>query len=54
MRERRIARDTIYHIFVIAFGLLMIYPVVWMILSSFKLKSEILGADAPPRPGDGL
>ena len=50
MRERRIARDVIYHVFVILFGLLMIYPVVWMILSSFKLKSEILGADAPFLP----
>ena len=50
MRERRIARDTIYHIFVIAFGLLMIYPVLWMILSSFKLKSEILGSKAPFLP----
>ncbi|MBQ3667870.1 MAG: carbohydrate ABC transporter permease [Clostridia bacterium] len=50
MRERRIARDVIYHVFVILFGLLMIYPVVWMILSSFKLKSEILGSDAPFLP----
>ena len=50
MRERRIARDTIYHLFVIAFGLLMIYPVLWMILSSFKLKSEILGSNAPFLP----
>ena len=47
MRERRILRDVLYHLFVIAFGLLMIYPVIWMILSSFKLKSEILGAEAP-------
>ncbi len=47
MRERRILRDAIYHLFVIAFGLLMIYPVIWMIISSFKLKSEILGTDAP-------
>ena len=47
MRERRIARTVIYHIFVVAFGLLMIYPVIWMIISSFKLKSEILGSNAP-------
>ena len=47
MRERRILRDVIYHIFVVAFGLLMIYPVIWMIISSFKLKSEILGTEAP-------
>ena len=47
MRIRRIAKDTFYHLFVIAFGLLMIYPVIWMILSSFKMKSEILGNNAP-------
>ena len=46
MRTKRIIKDTIYHLFVIAFGLLMIYPVVWMILSSFKIKSEILGNNA--------
>ena len=50
MRERRILRDTLYHLFVIAFGLLMVYPVLWMILSSFKLKSEILGSNAPFLP----
>ena len=46
MRTRRIIKTVIYHVFVIIFGLLMIYPVVWMILSSFKLKSEILGPNA--------
>ena len=50
MRERRIVRDTLYHLFVIAFGLLMVYPVLWMILSSFKMKSEILGGKAPFLP----
>ena len=50
MRTRRIVKDTIYHLFVIAFGLLMIYPVIWMILSSFKMKSEILGNNAPFLP----
>lgn len=50
MRTRRIVKDTIYHLFVIAFGLLMIYPVIWMILGSFKMKSEILGNNAPFLP----
>ena len=50
MRNRRIIQDTVYHIFVIAFGLLMVYPVLWMILSSFKLKSEILGNNVPFLP----
>ena len=38
--------NIVYHLFVVAFGLLMIYPVVWMILSSFKIKTEILGNNA--------
>ena len=37
MRTRRIVKTTIYHVFVVLFGLLMIYPVFWMILCSFKL-----------------
>lgn len=46
MRTRRIVKDIFYHLFVVALGLLMIYPVVWMILGSFKIKSEILGPKA--------
>lgn len=46
MRTKRILKMTLYHLFVIAFGLLMIYPVLWMILGSFKMKSEILGPKA--------
>lgn len=47
MKTKRQIRTTIYHIFVVVFGLLMIYPVIWMVLSSFKMKSEILGNNAP-------
>lgn len=47
MRTKRTIRDICYHIFVVLFGLLMIYPVIWMILSSFKMKTEILGNNAP-------
>lgn len=32
----------IYHIFVIIFGFIMIYPVLWMISGSFKDNAEIL------------
>lgn len=32
----------IYHVFVIAFGIVMIYPVLWMISGSFKDNAEIL------------
>lgn len=54
MRTKRIVIDTIYHIFVVAFGLLMIYPVIWMILSSFKIKSEILGPKATFLPSQWI
>lgn len=33
---------TIYHAFVVIFGFLMIYPVLWMISGAFKDNSEIL------------
>lgn len=46
MKQRRIIKTTLYHFFVIAFGVIMLYPVLWMILSSFKIKSEILGTKA--------
>ena len=50
MKAKKNARTILYHAFVIIFGLIMIYPVIWMILSSFKTKSEILGANAPFLP----
>lgn len=34
--------SVLYHIFVLAFGFLMVYPVLWMISGSFKGNAEIL------------
>ncbi len=34
-------RHSLTHIFIIAVGLLMIYPVVWMVVSSFKTNNAI-------------
>jgi len=34
-------RTTIYHAFVIFFGLVMIYPILWTVASSFKDESEV-------------
>ncbi|MCL2244888.1 MAG: carbohydrate ABC transporter permease [Treponema sp.] len=31
----------IYHIFMIAFGIVMLYPILWMIVSSFKPTEQI-------------
>lgn len=33
---------TCYHIFIILFGFIMVYPVLWMIVGSFKNNDEIL------------
>lgn len=42
MKVKKITQKTIYHLFVILFGFIMIYPVLWMISGSFKDNSEIL------------
>lgn len=36
-----VVRHTMTHLFIIALGLLMIYPIVWMIVSSFKPNNMI-------------
>ena len=36
-----LVRHTLIHLFIIALGLFMIYPVVWMIVSSFKPNNMI-------------
>ena len=41
MKDRTAARHTLTHLFIIALGLLMIYPVLWMIVSSFKPNNMI-------------
>lgn len=52
MKENKIARKIIYHLFVIAFGFMMIYPVFWMISGSFKDNSEILRGGLSLFPGE--
>ena len=41
MKTRTVARLTFTHLFIITLGLLMVYPVVWMIVSSFKPNNMI-------------
>src|SRR5690349_6945759 len=36
-------RSVVYHAFVIAFGFVMLYPLLWMIASSFKSADEVFG-----------
>ncbi len=42
MKTKKILIKIIYHTLVVAFGFVMIYPVLWMISGSFKDNSEIL------------
>lgn len=41
MKAKNRGKSIIYHILVAAFGLVMVYPLVWMLLSSFKETSTI-------------
>jgi len=41
MKNKTVVRHTLTHLFIIALGLLMIYPVLWMIVSSFKPNNMI-------------
>ena len=41
MKKVKMYRKIIYHVIVTIFGLIMIYPLVWMIMSSFKDTNTI-------------
>jgi multiple sugar transport system permease protein len=41
MKTTTLVRHTLTHLFIIALGLLMIYPILWMIVSSFKPNNMI-------------
>ena len=43
MSKRKVINRILYHLLVIAFGLCMIYPIIWMFFASFKTTSEIFG-----------
>ena len=42
MTKKHKIEAVLYHLFVCLFGLLMIYPVLWMISGSLKNNTEIL------------
>lgn len=52
MKAKKRVTKTLYHLFVILFGLLMIYPVLWMISGSFKDNAEILRGSLRLIPGN--
>lgn len=41
MAAKKRMGSVVYYVFVTLFGLLMIYPMVWLVMSSFKNNSEI-------------
>jgi multiple sugar transport system permease protein len=43
-RIRNLISQSIFHIIVIALGFVMLYPILWMIASSFKTNTEIFNS----------
>lgn len=41
MKEKRTARSIVYHVVICLIGIIMIYPLVWMMMSSFKETGTI-------------
>ncbi|HIQ74248.1 MAG TPA: carbohydrate ABC transporter permease [Candidatus Cottocaccamicrobium excrementipullorum] len=41
MKEKRMLSAVVYHVLVFAMGIVMIYPLVWMVMSSFKESNTI-------------
>ena len=44
MQRSRIAKSLATHVFLIVFGIILIYPLIWLLFASFKSSSEILGS----------
>jgi multiple sugar transport system permease protein len=51
MKKRTKTADAIYYTFVILFGFVMLYPILWMVASSLKPQTEIFGNAASLWPG---
>ena len=41
MKKKRLISKIIYHVLVCGFGLIMIYPLIWMVMSSFEETNTI-------------
>ncbi len=50
MRLKKATQTTLYHLLILGLGLCMIYPVIWMIISSFKDNNQILNHSAQLMP----
>lgn len=42
MKRKRIASTVLFHLFVGGLGIIMVYPLIWMVFSSFKESSQVL------------
>ena len=47
MKEKRLAGAALYHIIIFAIGIIMVYPLIWMVMSSFKRPTPF---SQPPVP----
>lgn len=45
MKAKSIVSTIFYHVVVILFAFIMIYPVLWMVMGSFRTTNEILSSD---------
>ncbi|WP_054706648.1 carbohydrate ABC transporter permease [Bacillus sp. JCM 19041] len=52
MKKRTIRADAIYYTFVVLFGFVMLYPILWMVASSLKPQTEIFGNAASLWPSE--
>lgn len=52
MKKRKAINTVIYHALVIALGIIMVYPLVWMVASSFKESGKIFSTAGRLIPED--
>ncbi|MTI59595.1 MAG: carbohydrate ABC transporter permease [Firmicutes bacterium] len=48
MKKRRLIKGIVYHSCILVFGILMFYPVMWMVASSFKSSGNALSPSIFP------
>ena len=47
MHSKKVLNKTLYHLFVVLFGFVMVYPVLWMVSGSFKATPRSCAARSP-------
>ena len=54
MKEKRLAGAALYHIIIFAIGIIMVYPLIWMVMSSFKETNTIFTTASSQTAGKDL